>query len=242
MRLRTTGGVSAATQSPPETTSPGWHGSEEKTIDARAAAHERSSPDLNAGQGRPLQTRVVRGRSDVPRWQREPDAPERIAINLGAPNSPWAAPPSSRQPGIGSLSVAIGFGHRGNESCGGIGKPPVTTRLWSWALHTPSAGTPGATAQRRLALRCQTYMPRGVNTAPPTGWNQLLDPQRRQANKSEAAAKHDQARCGHQFAAPQPVSNTRHRTQRQPYHSHNQCGSVQRLVLLPRPHQTRQHV
>src|SRR5512142_3407928 len=85
MRLRTTGGVSAATQSPPETTSPGWHGSEEKTIGARAAAHGWSSPDLNAGQGRPLQTRVVRGRSDVPRWQREPDAPERIAINLGPP-------------------------------------------------------------------------------------------------------------------------------------------------------------
>src|SRR5512142_1958516 len=85
MRLRTTGGVSAATQSPPETTSPGWHGSEEKTIDARAAAHERSSPDLDAGQGRPLQTRVVRGRSHVSQWQREPDAPERIAINWESP-------------------------------------------------------------------------------------------------------------------------------------------------------------
>src|SRR5512142_186818 len=66
---------------------------------------------------------------------------------------------------VGSLGLVLGyrcrfgFGHRGNESGGGIGKQTVTTRRWSWALHTPSGGTPGAMAQRRLALRCETYMP-----------------------------------------------------------------------------------
>src|SRR5512142_495304 len=98
--------------------------------------------------------------------------------------------------GLGAFPVAIGFGHRGNESGGGIGKLKVTTRLWSWALHTPSGGTPGAMAQRRLALRCETYMPRGINTAPPSGWNQALVTQRRQVNKSEAVTKDTQARCG----------------------------------------------
>src|SRR5512142_2476866 len=81
--------------------------------------------------------------------------------------------------GLRAFPVAIGFGHRSNESGGGIGKLSVTTRRWYLALHTPSGGTPGAMAQRRLALRCETYMPRGVSTAPFTGWNQPLDSRRR---------------------------------------------------------------
>ena len=188
-RLRTTDGISAATQSPLETTFAACHSSEASTIVPSAASHDRSRHNLPDRKGRPLQMLVIRGRHHVSRLQREPDAPQRIAFSLRCPDNSQAAPACSRQPGIGEpCRWRFGFGHRGNASECGIGKPTVTTRRWSWALRTPTAGTPGATTQRRLALRCETYMPQGKSAAPPTGWDQPSVSRRRLANRSRSVA------------------------------------------------------
>lgn len=72
----------------------------------------------------------------------------------------------------------------------------VATSHQAWALQNSSVYLPGATEQRRLALRCEAHQPRTSSTAPPTGWNHPLVSRRRQPSNRQPEAFRGQRTIG----------------------------------------------
>jgi len=79
--------------------------------------------------GRPLQTRVRRGRHLVPRRQREPDAPSHIALSAQRSSGLGQRNPTVGSLGSGSYGFSsFGLALRDNVACVRFGKLPITTR------------------------------------------------------------------------------------------------------------------
>ncbi len=114
----------------------------EKRIVASTAGHHRSRQDLDAGQGRPLQTL---GYSRPPSWF--VSGAGASANYSGSPNSSWPAQPWIRQarsgePTRGDLVLVIAETRRVVSSA-------VTPSRGSSALQTAPARLSGAMGQRR---------------------------------------------------------------------------------------------